>query len=584
MLKLRIEDDEGQETIVPIIRDEITIGRQEGNTIRLTERNVSRRHAKLVREGDELWLEEISARYGTLKNGQKLAEKRTAFRVEDQFQIGDYSLTLQTDAPVRKPEPDTGFAAEQTAIKPLSDGPRRAQEGTEVLPAMPAKLVIISSNFAGQEFPLARKEMLIGRGEDCDIIIDHRSVSQRHAKIIRESGTVYQIVDLNSKNGIRIGGEKYTSTYIKRGDVVELGHVKFRFVEPGENYVFTPSSVDDEETQYVATPQKSSKAPLFIVAALVVIALIGGAAVMLTGDDKGSDTSSDTTEPAVATTTTTEPDAAQQDEPAATTAGNDKIAQGISRAKEQLDSGDVEKAIGILEGLEYADPDPKEKEQISALLLEAKNERPFQDTYRSIEGALGRDEYIAVLKQLPTLPEHTLFGKLAKKNEFETKAREGVVTSAKSMMADNQSKEATEALKELLEVSPGYAPAQDLLDEMAAKSAAVKVASKQTSSKSSKSNTKSSKPAKPKITKEEAKALHKSANSKMFSGDNSGAISDCKKALDGGITDCYRVMGIAYKKEGNTSSACRNFKRALKYSPSMANGIRRQIDELGCEE
>ena len=40
-MKLIIEDDEGRKTVVPFARDEITIGRQEGNTIRLTERNVS---------------------------------------------------------------------------------------------------------------------------------------------------------------------------------------------------------------------------------------------------------------------------------------------------------------------------------------------------------------------------------------------------------------------------------------------------------------------------------------------------------------------------------------------------------------
>ena len=38
-MKLIIEDDEGRKTVVPFARDEISIGRLEGNTIRLTERN-----------------------------------------------------------------------------------------------------------------------------------------------------------------------------------------------------------------------------------------------------------------------------------------------------------------------------------------------------------------------------------------------------------------------------------------------------------------------------------------------------------------------------------------------------------------
>ena len=49
MFKLVIEDDEGNKTVVPVIRDEITIGRKDGNTIRLTERNVSRDHARTGR-------------------------------------------------------------------------------------------------------------------------------------------------------------------------------------------------------------------------------------------------------------------------------------------------------------------------------------------------------------------------------------------------------------------------------------------------------------------------------------------------------------------------------------------------------
>src|SRR5579872_973005 len=50
MWKLVIEDDEGNRTVVPLTRDQYSIGRRDGNTIRLTERNVSRDHARLVKK------------------------------------------------------------------------------------------------------------------------------------------------------------------------------------------------------------------------------------------------------------------------------------------------------------------------------------------------------------------------------------------------------------------------------------------------------------------------------------------------------------------------------------------------------
>ncbi len=46
-MKLIIEDDEGRRTVVPLFRDELIIGRAEGSPVRLTEKDVSRRHAKL---------------------------------------------------------------------------------------------------------------------------------------------------------------------------------------------------------------------------------------------------------------------------------------------------------------------------------------------------------------------------------------------------------------------------------------------------------------------------------------------------------------------------------------------------------
>ncbi|MCC6666907.1 MAG: FHA domain-containing protein, partial [Polyangiaceae bacterium] len=51
MWKLSIEDDQANKTVVSLVRDEYSIGRGEENTVRLTERNISRRHAKLTRNG-----------------------------------------------------------------------------------------------------------------------------------------------------------------------------------------------------------------------------------------------------------------------------------------------------------------------------------------------------------------------------------------------------------------------------------------------------------------------------------------------------------------------------------------------------
>src|SRR3954451_10535992 len=88
MWKLVIEDDEGKRTVVPLTRDDYTIGRQEGNTIRLTERNVSREHGRIKRKRngapapvpptywagkDILALEDRSRYNGLFVNGLRVA-------------------------------------------------------------------------------------------------------------------------------------------------------------------------------------------------------------------------------------------------------------------------------------------------------------------------------------------------------------------------------------------------------------------------------------------------------------------------------------------------------------------------------
>ena len=45
-------------------------------------------------------------------------------------------------------------------------------------------------------------------------------------------GDHYTIVDLQSANGVRVNGEDYERIELNAGDVVELGHVKLRFVGP----------------------------------------------------------------------------------------------------------------------------------------------------------------------------------------------------------------------------------------------------------------------------------------------------------------------------------------------------------------
>src|SRR5271154_3955900 len=53
------------------------------------------------------------------------------------------------------------------------------------------------------------ESITLGRARDCDVVIDHPSVSRKHAVVI--AGPPLQIEDLQSANGTRIGGVRIPS-------------------------------------------------------------------------------------------------------------------------------------------------------------------------------------------------------------------------------------------------------------------------------------------------------------------------------------------------------------------------------------
>ncbi|MCY1057136.1 FHA domain-containing protein [Nannocystis sp. SCPEA4] len=96
-LRLIIEDEEGATTIVPLGEEEITIGREPGNTIQLTEQNVSRQHARLTPGSDGWVIEDLDSYNGVRVNGV-LIEGTVNLNEGDVVQIGDYHLAITNNA------------------------------------------------------------------------------------------------------------------------------------------------------------------------------------------------------------------------------------------------------------------------------------------------------------------------------------------------------------------------------------------------------------------------------------------------------------------------------------------------------
>jgi hypothetical protein len=139
-MKLVIEDAAGTRSVVPFNGGEILVGRSaEGNTLRLTDRNVSRRHARFLFSNGTATVEDLGSLTGTRVNGERIGGRRR-LREGDLIEIGDYDLAVIPDeglagvAGPGTPPPLPGPAGPQLASParpaapqaPLSTAPQRS--------------------------------------------------------------------------------------------------------------------------------------------------------------------------------------------------------------------------------------------------------------------------------------------------------------------------------------------------------------------------------------------------------------------------------------------------------------------------
>lgn len=68
-------------------------------------------------------------------------------------------------------------------------------------------------------------DMAIGRTEGNDVVLNHPSVSRKHAKVEQRNGA-WWIVDLKSTNGVKVNGNLVTEAQVNVGDKIFVGSVQ----------------------------------------------------------------------------------------------------------------------------------------------------------------------------------------------------------------------------------------------------------------------------------------------------------------------------------------------------------------------
>ena len=102
----------------------------------------------------------------------------------------------------------------------------------------------------GDSIPLLKKRLIIGRRENCDIVLRFPNISSRHCELFLKAGYWY-IQDLESRNGIKVNGIRIMvgEKRVDPGDTVAIAKHQYELqYEPAKlGAVGSPPPEDDPQ-------------------------------------------------------------------------------------------------------------------------------------------------------------------------------------------------------------------------------------------------------------------------------------------------------------------------------------------------
>jgi pSer/pThr/pTyr-binding forkhead associated (FHA) protein len=112
---------------------------------------------------------------------------------------------------------------EPSAVRDATLGPQLRLHEDQPERFAPLRLVLQPS---GMALEVGRPVVVIGRHSEADVRLPLPDVSRRHCKLVfSEAG--WEIIDLNSLNGIRVNTERVMRAFLAQGDMVQIGGFTF---------------------------------------------------------------------------------------------------------------------------------------------------------------------------------------------------------------------------------------------------------------------------------------------------------------------------------------------------------------------
>src|SRR5438552_15075341 len=93
----------------------------------------------------------------------------------------------------------------------------------------------------GEPIEVVKDLTLVGRKEECDLRLDHKSISKMHCVIVKTDGLLL-LRDLGSTNGTRVNGQRVRRAALLPNDQIAFASFKYRVAFGPDEKLAVPSA------------------------------------------------------------------------------------------------------------------------------------------------------------------------------------------------------------------------------------------------------------------------------------------------------------------------------------------------------
>jgi len=234
MAKLEVRFDNVTLKEIPLEKPSLTIGRSNKNDLVIDNMAVSRKHARIYREGPRYIVQDLKSLNGTFVNNKKVSQ--WILSNSDQVLIGKHTLLFieEAEQPAEDVSQPTGDVVEHTLVletKKQKELLAKVREPTSKEKTKPvhAGVTIISGGSGQSEVELTKRLTVAGKGSHADIRLKGLFLG-RTVFLISQKPSGFYISCPGRKTTTRINGLPVRDQQeLKDGDIIDAGRTKMQF-------------------------------------------------------------------------------------------------------------------------------------------------------------------------------------------------------------------------------------------------------------------------------------------------------------------------------------------------------------------